>query len=228
MVTTIKVTMLAFNYRDGKIQGEPQFPVNGLAPLWKEMALVKLPSPLEFFGYISFFPTFLAGPRPALTPIYSTQSTQLNQINSINVALGSFQLLRALSNSSTSPGPAFHFKTYRDFFDDKLFVSPQFNPTGARPSSLFPTLIVLGQAILSLIVHVVLGAQFPVKTLYLENAFSDSNFLWPLVYAYFAIAGLRCQYYFAWKLSEGAGILTGLGYEFPFVTLFDLSRPELT
>lgn len=168
MVTTIKVTMLAYNVRDGRLlAANPS--TDALHEQWKQQAVLKMPSPLEFYSYLCFFPTFLAG-------------------------------------------PAFHFRTFRDWIEDRLYMEPKFNPTGKAPSALLPALWVFLQALLSLVIHVLLGTFFPSARLFQAEAFADTSFLYPMFYLYLAMLGVRCQYYFAWKLSEGAGILSGLGF----------------
>jgi hypothetical protein len=56
MVLTIKLITFAFDYRDGLLEEKD------LKPYQKLMHLKKLPSPLEFYGYVYFFCGFLAGP----------------------------------------------------------------------------------------------------------------------------------------------------------------------
>lgn len=59
MVLTIKVTSLAMSLTDGARRKAGAVLAHAR---WDEKALDDLPSPLEFFGYVFFFPCFLAGP----------------------------------------------------------------------------------------------------------------------------------------------------------------------
>lgn len=56
MLLTLKLTTFAFDYSDG------QLPEANMKPYAKLMSFKKLPNLLEFFGYVYFFPGFLAGP----------------------------------------------------------------------------------------------------------------------------------------------------------------------
>lgn len=80
MVLTIKMTTLAINYFDGNEPAQakqviidamiqPQAPelfiyffTQKMRPFQKEHLIEKLPSLLEFYGFVYFFPSFLAGP----------------------------------------------------------------------------------------------------------------------------------------------------------------------
>lgn len=59
-----------------------------------------------------------------------------------------------------------------------------------------------------------MSTYFPTAPLYTEDGMAGTGVLWRYLYMYFSMVGIRCQYYFAWKLSEGAGILAGLGCVF--------------
>lgn len=56
MVLTIKLQSFAFNWADGQRDSKE------LLPHEKEAAIKEVPSLLEFFGFVYFFPSFLAGP----------------------------------------------------------------------------------------------------------------------------------------------------------------------
>jgi len=56
MLLTLKLTTFALDYYDG------QQPVEKMKPYAKVMHVKEMPSILEFFGYVYFFPGFLAGP----------------------------------------------------------------------------------------------------------------------------------------------------------------------
>lgn len=57
MVSVIKVTSFAWNYRDGKLVDKPELLTNR----WTQKAVLKMPTLLEYLGFLFFFPTFLAG-----------------------------------------------------------------------------------------------------------------------------------------------------------------------
>eukprot|EP01128_Nolandella_sp_AFSM9_P011438 TRINITY_DN816_c0_g1_i2.p1 TRINITY_DN816_c0_g1~~TRINITY_DN816_c0_g1_i2.p1 ORF type:complete len:491 (+),score=96.29 TRINITY_DN816_c0_g1_i2:42-1475(+) len=169
MVSLIKVTMFAWNYRDGKLLESPL----ALTPLWRKKAVVVLPTLLEFLGYVLFFPTIHAG-------------------------------------------PAFHMVDYLKFINGNLYTDPKHNPSGKFPLSTITraSLTASGIGLLSLCIHLVLDYFTPTSALFLSGLpLSEYSIVGKLVFAHFAIMGLRCRYYFAWKLSEGAGILAGLGFK---------------
>jgi lysophospholipid acyltransferase len=56
MILTIKLTSIGYNYYDGYV-GDKQ-----TDPYKRAHAVKTLPSPLEYFGWIFFFPSFLTGP----------------------------------------------------------------------------------------------------------------------------------------------------------------------
>jgi lysophospholipid acyltransferase len=182
MVAVIKVTSFACNIRDGKHLNQPEL----LTPVWQKFAISKMPTPLEYLSFLFYFPTFLAG-------------------------------------------PAFHFTSYKEFIEGTLYVDKKHNPSGKEPSPIIPALIAFGEAILSIGVHIAFGKcaiglilvsvsvhtfirLFPMGPLLIPGGVDQLNIVTRIIYLILSGAGVRCQYYFAWKLSEGAGILSGLGY----------------
>jgi len=61
MVLTIKLTSFAFNYYDGRCAPETRTAEQ------KKRAISKLPNLLEFYGFVYFFPSYLAGPAIEIT-----------------------------------------------------------------------------------------------------------------------------------------------------------------
>ncbi len=57
MILTLKLIALAFSYSDGR-----NCAAKDLTPQQQAKALRTLPSPLEYFGFVYFYPSFLAGP----------------------------------------------------------------------------------------------------------------------------------------------------------------------
>jgi len=110
-------------------------------------------------------------------------------------------------------GPAFQFSMYRTYIDGSLFYHAKYNPTrGTMPpgqrTSGWKT---VGTSILVMVLHLVLSAYFDYEKLYVENGL-QGNLIWKCIYIHCALAGKRCTYYFAWKLSEGAAIFAGMGF----------------
>jgi len=166
MVLTIKITLLACNYCDGKrmdTEGEL------LIPTYKEFAITQLPTVIEYYSYLLYFPTFLSG-------------------------------------------PAFHYSTYLQWINDKLYVNEKYNPSGKMPDPTWAVLEALGLSIILVVTHLVLSAMFPIEILFHENGMDHIPLIVRYLYIEASLVGIRCRYYFIWKLSEGAGVITGLGF----------------
>jgi len=111
-------------------------------------------------------------------------------------------------------GPAFHFKTYSAYIDGSLFFHAQNNPKGGMPRGSDQhkaVWVAFGSSILCIVAHVVLSGFFKIDLFYVEGGL-EGNLLWKSFYVHCALSAKRCSYYFAWKLSEGAAILAGMGF----------------
>jgi len=167
MVAVGKLTMFAYNFRDGKnLDGK-------LLPAWREVALTHTPTPLEFASYMFYFASLLTG-------------------------------------------PPFEMKPYLSYINGDLFRHPVHNKEGhIPPGYALPTLNAVAQSVVSLLGIVVLTAKFPLDSL-LDMAPDSPMQNWPVHYlfgyAYIALVGKRCTYYFIWKLAEGCGNLAGIGF----------------
>ena len=80
-----------------------------------------------------------------------------------------------------------------------------FSVTGWISYVTVAIIFALIQAVLCLVVYIACAVLFPSSRLFVEGSFSGYFFLWPVVYMWLSFLGIRCRYYFAWKLSEGAG-----------------------
>jgi lysophospholipid acyltransferase len=111
-------------------------------------------------------------------------------------------------------GPPVHYKEYMDYLHNRQFKHEKFNPEGKRPSCSYPLLESVFLAIFSMIVHLTFAKLFPVDLLFVEDGrLAHMNIFMRHFYAVISVCGIRFKYYFIWKLSEGAGILAGLGFE---------------
>jgi lysophospholipid acyltransferase len=109
-------------------------------------------------------------------------------------------------------GPPVHYKEYMDYLTGTQFKHDQFNPEGKRPDCTYPTIEAVFISISSLIIHLSFAKYFPVEELLKPNGLAEMNLFMRHIYGVLSICGIRCKYYFIWKLSEGAGILAGLGF----------------
>jgi len=167
MVLVIKITTLACNYCDGKRLDTPE--AEFLTPSYKEFAVKRMPTLLEYYSYLFFFPTFLSG-------------------------------------------PSFHFAPYLKWINDELYVDQKYNPSGKMPDPTWAVLEAFGLAVVLVGVHLVVSGKFPLEIFFQEHGVDHMSLFVRHVYLQAAVIGVRCKYYFIWKLAEGAGTLTGLGF----------------
>jgi len=159
MVLLIKLTSLSYNIRDWVVMKDnPEIILNE----WKDNAC-GVPSLLEYYSYVLFFPTMLSG-------------------------------------------PAFNLKPYLQYIDGSLFPDKQV------PNALYATIKPFLWALFFIVVMVVVAPKFPTERMFTPGGMQEYSILGSLVYLYFSLLPVRCQYYFIWKLAEGAGNLSGLGY----------------
>jgi len=158
MILTIKLITFAFDYHDGMEEEEK------MNKYQKEMNLKKLPSLLEFFGFVYFFGGFLAG-------------------------------------------PAFNMREYISFIDGTLFESA---PEGKMPSAISATVSKF-LSVIFVAVGVVINMIYPLSYAR-SDEFLNSNFFYKFGYIWLAATFQRFPYYFAWFLSEGSCILSGIGF----------------
>ncbi|KAM9989345.1 hypothetical protein ACTFIY_005386 [Dictyostelium cf. discoideum] len=78
MILTLKLTSFAWNLHDGSKAD------NELSEDQKRRSIKKLPTLLEFFGFVYFFPTFLAGPTMEITDYLDYTSGKMFQVRQLN------------------------------------------------------------------------------------------------------------------------------------------------
>ncbi|EGG17545.1 membrane bound O-acyl transferase family protein [Cavenderia fasciculata] len=115
MVLTLKLTSFAWNYYDG------QRASNELTPDQAKKAIKTLPSLLEFFGFVYFFPTFLAGPTIEISDYLKFTSLEMftdKRLNGLLPKTGTAALKTFLTSLLMFPGvilsgmyPASYFVT---------------------------------------------------------------------------------------------------------------------
>jgi len=104
-------------------------------------------------------------------------------------------------------GPAFNMKEYLEFVDGSLFKDA---PNGKMPSPYVPAFKKI-IATLAVTIGVFLNMKYPLTYARTEEFF-DHSFLYKILYMWMATSLCRFPYYFAWMLSEGSCILSGVGY----------------
>ncbi|CEG40878.1 lysophospholipid acyltransferase [Plasmopara halstedii] len=171
MLLLIRLTSFAFNYHDGVVanattvkDGDSEH-MKMVKQSRKQLAIPKIPSLLEFLGFVYCFTTFLAG-------------------------------------------PAFEYKEYSDAihrtrFVDRNGVRRNISPTYAALSKL-----ALGLGLMGLFVR--FGAFAALNEILNDD---DQSMLLKWGRLLIALFLTRAKYYLAWKLAEGATVLTGTGFE---------------
>jgi len=102
-------------------------------------------------------------------------------------------------------GPYCELKTFLQCADLSLYQ-------GQVPNTIFPALRKIGHAVFCF-VFLFAGIRFFPPAHLKSKEFYESTILHNTLYVTLSMMlGLRCQYYFAWKLAEGAAISAGLGY----------------
>lgn len=171
MVLVMKLSAFCWNVADGAI------PEVKLSTFQKDRRLEKLPSILDYTGYVLFFPSLLVG-------------------------------------------PAFDFAEYRRYIDCTMFdvpttVDPAKKPPTRRnrkiPRSAIPALMKGASGLFWIFAFLQLG-KFFYPSLLLSRKYSEYGFLRRIFTLHMVGFTTRTKYYGVWSLTEGACILSGLGF----------------
>ncbi|KAJ1653406.1 Lysophospholipid acyltransferase [Dispira simplex] len=181
MVLVIKLTSFSFNVADGRV-GSNQV----LSSRQQTKAIQRMPTLMEFMGYIFFFGNFLVGPaieyRDYIAFVDPRESSTRQKITTTQTV------------SNTAAGP----------------TDPLSTPLG-RSTSLRSAYIELAGALACVGGVVILGARFPPQIM-TASTYHEWSFPHRLLFLLIACFTARMPYYAAWKLAEGACILTGMGF----------------
>jgi len=148
----------------------------------RKLALDRLPSPLEYFGYMYLFTTVYAGPAfPYREYIDAVEGGALARERALAVA-------RTVASGRTATAP-----------DALSSTAPALRALAA--ALVYMVLHVVGGAAFPLAAlwtdaPTLLGDSFPARLLVL----------------YLAVLFERCKYYFAWTMAEGASIMAEFGF----------------
>jgi len=104
-------------------------------------------------------------------------------------------------------GPAFEIREYLEFTEMKDW----YPNNKQKPNSYIAGLIRMLHAFASLSVMIAISKVFPLKKCYTDE-FQQYNYALIWIHLFFATIQWRCQYYFAWILTEGANIFAGFGF----------------
>jgi lysophospholipid acyltransferase len=172
MVLVMKLTAFCWNVADGRL------PENDLSDFQKERAIKQLPGPLDFAGYVMFFPSLFAG-------------------------------------------PAFDYVDYKRWIETTMFEVPvgvdpsKKAPTRKKrkiPRSGTPAAWKAAAGIFWILLFLKLSGWYYPDLLTGDKYMSYGFYrrVWILHMLGFTT---RLKYYGVWSLTEGACILSGLGYK---------------
>ncbi|KAF2666381.1 MBOAT family protein [Microthyrium microscopicum] len=171
MVLVMKLTSFCWNVHDGRLKDED------LSDFQKERAIKAMPDLLDFFGYVFFFPSLMAG-------------------------------------------PAFDYVEYTKYISTAMFdLPPGVDPAKAPPRrkqrriprSGTPAMIKMAVGLFWILLYLQMSPIYTTDLL-LSDEFLTYPFIrrvWNLHLFGFAA---RTKYYGVWALTEGACILSGIGY----------------
>jgi len=149
---------------------------------------------------------------------WDTEKDLLNPIAQQNAISKMPSILEYISYLSYFPtflsGPPCHYKEYMDYLNGANFYKHEkYNPEGKIPNCTYAVLESLFLSIICVIIHLVVTSKLPIDILFNPNGMDHMNIFVRHIYLSIAVLGIRCKYYFIWKLSEGAGNLAGLGFD---------------
>ncbi|KAH8600888.1 MBOAT, membrane-bound O-acyltransferase family-domain-containing protein [Bisporella sp. PMI_857] len=172
MVLVMKLTAFCWNVADGRL------PEKDLSDDQKEKAIRALPSPLDFAGYVLFFPSLMAG-------------------------------------------PAFDYVDYKRWIETTMFEIPAGTdpskkpPTRKKrkiPRSGTPATWKAATGIFWILLFLQLGGSYPLD-FFTGDKYMTYGFARRVFMLHMLGFTSRLKYYGVWSLTEGACILSGLGFK---------------
>jgi len=113
--------------------------------------------------------------------------------------------------TSVLAGPIIEFNKYMAMTDLSLYDNAE--TKGKNPPALLPSLSCVLQAIVWMSLHLVWLQLFPWKWVLHDDFIQHPSIAYKWFYTWLGMVGIRFYYYFAWKISEGANVLIGLGWQ---------------
>lgn len=172
MVLVMKLSAFCWNVADGRLAEDE------LSDFQKERAIKKLPSLLNFAGYVLFFPSLFAG-------------------------------------------PAFDYVDYKRWIETTMFEVPVGGDPAKRaptrkkrkiPRSGTPAALKAATGIFWILLFLKLsGSYYP--DFFTGSQYMQYGFFHRILMLHLLGFTMRLKYYAVWSLTEGACILSGLGYK---------------
>ena len=220
-------------------------------------AITKLPTPLEFGGYVFCFPNLLAGPAFVYTD-YIQGIVEVNiqvQVEDQDPSRDIKRIEKGKKIEIEEEKVKEEVKVEKDeekkevklrFHVDDLSTATQDNKISISDlsstssstfssastatvtatttysinnngymenSSVLSALHRLFLGLFCLILHFIISSQAPISRQYDPIWQNSHHFLYRMIYISISFLGERFKFYFAWKISEGACIMAGFGFE---------------
>nr|POE56521.1 lysophospholipid acyltransferase [Quercus suber] len=172
MVLVMKLSAFCWNVWDGRQKPEE------INDAQKERALTKLPHPVDYAGFVAFFPSIMVG-------------------------------------------PAFDFVDYYRWLNTSMFDLPEGTdplkapPTRKKrriPRSGTPAMIKMAKGLAWILLFLQM-AKYHGPEVMLSDRCKNMGFLWRVYHLHMMSFVTRMKYYGVWSLTEGACILSGIGYK---------------
>ena len=178
--------------------------------------ILDLPSPLEFGGYVFCFPNLLAGPafvyQDYIRGIDPRSKQKVVQKGEQAAAKGKVTENGSVSVNGTASGKKNGLHMV-DSVSGGEHQQHQQEQQEKQVSCTLPALHRLLVGLCSLIVFFVISSKAPIARQYDPVWQSSHSFFYRLCFISISFLGERFKFYFAWKVSEGACIMGGFGYE---------------
>ncbi|EEB09580.1 membrane bound O-acyltransferase [Schizosaccharomyces japonicus yFS275] len=108
-------------------------------------------------------------------------------------------------------GPAFDYSTYKSFITLEMFEKPKHPNSPRIPENWGPALVRCIIGLIWLTIFVIGSEKFPLNSL-LTPKFYDVSMAKRFGYSSLVAILARAKYYGAWEMTDGACVLSGIGY----------------
>jgi D-alanyl-lipoteichoic acid acyltransferase DltB (MBOAT superfamily) len=178
--------------------------------------ILDLPSPLEFGGYVFCFPNLLAGPAF----VYQDYMRGIDPRSKQKVVEKVVQKREKTAENGNGNRKGYENGESNGIVPEKesglQSEHSMLREQGEQQQQLscaLPALHRLLVGVCSLLVFFLISSQAPIARQYDPIWQSSHSFIYRLCFISISFLGERFKFYFAWKVSEGACIMGGFGYE---------------
>ncbi|XP_033726577.1 lysophospholipid acyltransferase 1-like [Pecten maximus] len=190
MLTTLKITIVAFGLHDGLHRN-----TETLIDTHKRHSLRRKPSFLEFFSYIFYFQSVVAGPPS----FYCDYQDFVNGEN-IHLPVNSNSEMEINSNYRKEED----MKTDLTKNSKKIYRLP--------PSPLKPVCLKLCETVFWILIHVFVAPSFPALSNSDPAFIAAHGVLYRVGYSIISMSCCKVKYYLIWILGDAINNASGLGF----------------